>query len=85
MEASWTSEDHSPENCPGCRPVVFELGTQKVNKLLTGLAEKAWGQTTPGQRKAWHRVTCLNSREAADQILAQGVMQLIEREFKAAE
>jgi hypothetical protein len=85
MEASWAADDHSPEGCAGCRPVVFEPGTQKIDQRLTDLANKGWEKTTPPQRRAWHRVTCLNSCEVVDLVLAQGVMQLIQAEFKAAE
>lgn len=81
----WQSEDHDPEGCQGCKPVVFEPATGKIDERLSGLAQKGWEKTTPGQRKAWHRVTCLNSREVTDMVLAQGVVQLIQAEFTAAE
>lgn len=80
----WRHEVHDPENCPGCRPAAIDMATGQVDARLTALAQQAWGKTSRRQRKAWHRVTCLNSRDPYEVELAQRVARLIQAEFDAA-
>jgi hypothetical protein len=57
------------DDCPGCLPVVMGLDG-KVNQRATALAVAVFKETTLPVRQAFHRVTCDNSRNAADLKLA---------------
>jgi hypothetical protein len=72
------SDDHNPEGCPGCRPVVFDPQTGKVIDEVTVVAGKVFDAATPEQRKAWHRVTCRNSRDPIDVTLAKAIVDALE-------
>ena len=76
---TFRSDDHNPEGCPGCRPVVFDPESGKVEERLTATAGRAFDAATPEQRKAWHRVTCLNSRDLIDLNLAKQIMAALQR------
>lgn len=72
---------HDPENCPDCRPIVFDPKTGKVLRAghpLQLAADQAWRDALPAQRVAWHRVTCLNSADPLDRILATKIVERIE-------
>jgi hypothetical protein len=73
------SDDHNPEGCPGCRPVVFDPQTGKIAAGLTEAAGQAFDSVSPESRKAWHRVTCLNSRDPIDLILAKKIIEALQR------
>jgi hypothetical protein len=75
---------HDPENCPGCRPVVFDPDTRKVDVRATLLACKAFDAAKPSQRRAWHRVTCMNSQDFIDVNLAQQLVAEFQREMDDA-
>jgi hypothetical protein len=76
----WRSDDHNPEGCPGCRPVVFDPATGKLHERLTATAERVFDRSSPETRRAWHRFTCLNSRDLIDVNLARGLMEALQRE-----
>jgi hypothetical protein len=80
--SDFRSDDHDPESCPGCRPIVIDPVSGHPHRKLTLVAEKSFLAATPEQRKAWHRVTCLNSRDPTDLILAHKIVEGIEREMK---
>lgn len=69
---------HDVEGCPGCRPVVFDATNGKQDVRLSLLACEAYDAATASQRKAWHRVTCLSSRDFIDVNLAKQVAAAIE-------
>lgn len=73
------SEDHDPENCPGCRPVVFDPNTGAMNEDLTAAAGRVFDKATPEAKRAWHRVTCLNSRDLIDVNLAKGIVDALQK------
>jgi hypothetical protein len=77
--SDFTRDDHDPENCPGCRPCVFDPETGEVNAYLTEAAGVAFRAATPEERKAWHRVTCLNSRDPIDVTLANRIVKALQR------
>jgi hypothetical protein len=63
--SNFKSDDH-PEGCEGCRPVVFDPDTKKIDAGMTAKADKIYEGMTLEARRAWHRVTCLNSRDPID-------------------
>lgn len=74
---------HDVEGCPGCRPMAFNLKTNKVlpddDPLMRALG-RGYDRGTAMHRRAWHRVTCLNSRTATDLKLAQELIKLMQDE-----
>ena len=78
-QPDFRSNKHDPEGCEGCKPVVFDPVTGQPDVKLTQVVENVWStQTNKAQRKAWHRVTCLNSRDAGDVKRAQKVVLLMQ-------
>jgi hypothetical protein len=75
--SDFQSDDHEVESCPGCRPVVFDPQTGKIVEHLSAIAGRVFDSATPEQRKAWHRVTCLNSRDLIDVNLARLLVERI--------
>ena len=74
---NWRTTEHDPENCPGCRPVVIDHTTGKMlpeSHPTQRAAVRAWRNALPAQRIAWHRVTCLNSRNPTDLMLCQAIV-----------
>ncbi len=67
------SPDHNPEGCAGCRPVVFDPQTHTVDARLTRIAEEVFDASSAVTKQAWHRVTCLNSRDPIDVNLARSI------------
>lgn len=62
------------DNCPGCKPVVLNPDTMKRypdDHPFMMAALKAWSETTPQQREAFHNVMCLNSRDPLDLALVR--------------
>lgn len=80
--SNFRSDDHNPEGCPGCRPVVFDPLSGRPHPELSALASKAFDAATPEERKAWHRVTCLNSRDFIDLNLAGRIAKEMQREME---
>lgn len=79
--SNFRSDDHSPEGCKECRPVVFDAETGEINTDATAKAGKAFDKGTSLQRKAWHRVTCLNSRDRLDVGSAQELVRMMQKEL----
>jgi hypothetical protein len=82
VTADFRSPEHDPEGCAGCRPVVFDPNTRETNLALTALAGEVFDAATPAQRRAWHRVTCLNSRDRSDVALSMAIMEALQRRLK---
>lgn len=64
------------EDCPGCRPVMIDFATgvplpdsHPIMQAILG----AWNETTHDERAAFHRFTCLNSRDMTDLTLVHGI------------
>jgi hypothetical protein len=69
------------DNCPGCRPAILDLKTGKVLSDDDPVMAKMlgiWATTTLAQRQAYHRVMCLNSRDAVDLLLVRTVIDRFE-------
>jgi hypothetical protein len=60
---------------------VFDPQTGKINTRLTSIAGKAFDAATPSQRKAWHRVTCMQSQDLIDVTLAKQIVAEMQREM----
>jgi hypothetical protein len=52
-----------------------------MNLRATILACKGFDAATPSQRRAWHRVTCLNSTDVIDVNLAKQMVGEMQREI----
>lgn len=69
------------DDCPGCRPVMIDLQTGKVlpdhappmKHLLA-----VWSGTSMAERQAFHRVTCLNSRDFTDLVQVDKIRKRFE-------
>lgn len=65
------------DNCPGCRPVAFDPVKGEAlpaSHPVMAALNRVWAATSPGEREAFHRVTCLNSRAPSDLILCEAIM-----------
>ena len=69
------------DNCPGCRPAIVDLATKAVlpddHPLMIAML-KIWAETSIGERRAYHRVMCLNSRDPIDVYLVALVIKKLE-------
>ena len=73
--------------CRGCSPALLDIKTGRPypdSSPEMQLVDRLWGETTPEERRAWHRVTCQNSRAVLDLALAKGFADRIEAAFAAA-
>lgn len=77
--SEFRSSDHDYEGCPGCRPLVFDPQTGETNSFLTVQAGKVYDAAPVEQKRAWHRVTCLNSRAPDDLELSGKIVQALQR------
>lgn len=78
----WRAPAHDAVNCRMCRPTVFDPSTGKVEPKLTMMAEEVWRASGPEEKRAWHRVTCLNSRAPVDMMLAQGIARRLQEKLE---
>ena len=78
---------HFSDDCPGCRPGMMDTQTGQVlpddHPLMRHVLE-VWSKTTLKERRAWHAVTCQNSRTKEDLKLARRIMKRINRDDDAA-
>lgn len=74
---SWERFD---ENCKGCRPVIIDTRTGKAfpddSPQMVAVME-LWSKTSRAQRVAFHRVTCLNSRDMVDLFIIESLSRRI--------
>jgi hypothetical protein len=63
------SLDEFDDTCAGCRPAMMDVQTgQRLPddspemRVVLGV----WNRLTLGERQAWHRFTCCNSRTLVD-------------------
>jgi hypothetical protein len=69
------------DECQGCRPVILDRKTMEPfpdDSVPMQAVNAVWSTTTKDQREAFHRFTCLNSRDPGD----VGVMQTLTRMFE---
>ena len=68
------------DDCKGCRPAVLDMKTgQRLpddHELMKAI-DVVWAKTTREERKAFHSVCCLNSRDARDMKLCTGIIDRI--------
>ena len=73
------------DNCPGCRPAIVDVKTKKVlpddDPVMSAML-KVWAKTSLGERRAYHRVMCLNSRDAIDLYIVDGVVSKLKGEIR---
>jgi len=75
---NWRTEGHDATHCPKCRPVAFDMNTGKVIEEFSKRCEEVWRESSNEERRAWHRVTCLNSRDIIDVHLAGRIAERIQ-------
>ena len=69
------------EVCRGCSPALLDIKTGRPYPDASPemqLIDRLWGETTLEERRAWHRVTCQNSRALGDLSLAKGFADRVE-------
>lgn len=75
---------YEPE-CPGCLPVIIDVRTGKAHPddhpFMKPVIE-LWNQQDEETRKAWHAVTCLNSRRPEDLRLVEPFVVRVQAEMK---
>lgn len=57
------------DECKGCKPAIIDAKTGKVepdDSPVMKVVMRVWAATTLAERKAFHNVCCLNSREQGD-------------------
>lgn len=63
------SSQEFDDNCPSCKPVINDLETGKPMGPATPImqaVERVWKESSFEERKAFHSVTCRNSRKSED-------------------
>jgi hypothetical protein len=71
--------------CEGCRPALIDEATRMVfpdDSPPMRAIMRVWERTTVQEREAFHRFTCLNSRDPAD---LEVMRSITERFAKAAQ
>ena len=75
-------EKYDP-NCPGCRPAIFDLNTQAVlpddHPVMVKIF-KVYDAASLLEKRAWHAVTCKNSRAVLDMALAEDLVRRMQKE-----
>lgn len=75
------SRDLFNDDCTGCRPMLFDMGTGKAltnDDPVMRAINRIWDGLTRSEKEAFHRFCCLNSR-APDDLLVVG---MIKRKFE---
>ncbi len=70
-QMSW---EECQENCPGCRPALLDITTGKTfsdDHPIMIAVNQAWSEMPEEVKRAWHAVTCTNSRKQEDLNLCQ--------------
>jgi hypothetical protein len=78
------SHAHFDDECVGCRPAMVDIETGRVyadDTLEMTIVNRLWSETTLGERQAWHRVTCQNSRSLVDMQFAKAFADRLEAAF----
>jgi hypothetical protein len=63
------SKEEFDDDCHECRPVILRPGTLKPepgDSPMMKIVNRVWEETGLPERKAFHSVTCLNSRTSED-------------------
>lgn len=78
------SREAFDDDCPDCLPVLLNAETgQKLapDDPAQKKMDAVWAKATRAQKEAFHRVTCLNSRDVIDLVL----MQKLAKSFEATD
>jgi len=79
--------DHFDDKCAGCRPAMVDVNTglplADDSPEMT-IVNSLWAETTLDERRAWHRVTCQNSRKRRDVRFAKAFADRVAQAFAAA-
>ena len=81
------SRKHFDDECPGCRPAMVDAATGQPiadDSVEMTTVNRLWSETTFGERRAWHRFTCQNSRRPEDVQFAKTFAERIGEAFTAA-
>ena len=64
------------DDCPGCQPAMVGLDGVVVPDDDPRMVDvlKVWALATRKERRAFHRVTCKNSRKASDVRICHGLI-----------
>jgi hypothetical protein len=71
------SREKFDDDCPGCRPVILDRETGRPlpdDHPAMVRIRVIWAGTNFHQRKAFHDVMCLNSRNPADLALVKSIV-----------
>lgn len=74
------NRDPSSVDCPTCHPTIIDPKGQSLAsdtpEMIATLS--VWNQSSLAERQAYHRVTCLNSRDDADMTVFQALSERIQ-------
>ena len=79
------SRESHDDNCEGCKPALIDTTTGQPlapDSPMMQAVMGVWAKTTLPQRQAWHRVTCLMSRDPEDVRLAEQFVQDVQNATK---
>lgn len=74
------------DECPGCRPAMVDVKTGLSfadDSIEMKTVNRLWGETSLQERRAWHRVTCQNSRALVDVQYARSFADRLEAALAA--
>jgi hypothetical protein len=80
------SRERFDDECPGCRPMMVNMQTKRPyadDSVEMTTVNRLWSETTLDERRAWHRVTCQNSRSLVDVQIAKTFVDRLEAAFAA--
>lgn len=80
------SIDRFEDECPGCRPCLIDVKTGQPmgeDEPAMRAAMRVWRGTQRFEREAFHRVCCLNSRNAMDMLVMQSILARIKAQLEA--
>jgi hypothetical protein len=74
------SREQFQEDCPGCRPVGTDLDGQPLpaDHAINVALNQLWANTDIVTKTAFHRCTCLSSRNPTDLALCQDFIKRLE-------
>lgn len=70
------------DDCPGCRPVVFDPVTFKPEPedgAVMQAVNRLWAVTSRATKESFHNVTCNNSRAPADMLLVERFIEQMQK------
>lgn len=72
------SRAYFDDACPGCRPAMVDV---KTGSVFADDSPEMMSETSPVERRAWHRFTCQSSHALADVQLAKAFADRVEAAF----